>query len=128
MSKTLLEQIKTDETPLSIIDEKYKIEFVYPYGASLNVINPSSILLTTTTVAYPFNRPLAGYYRNENNGKIIAIGSGHMFQDKYLNDESNSLIWDYFLHILVTDNFKFDRLDFTDVEVSFFYYFNRKIG
>lgn len=118
MCKTLLEQNKSEETPMSMLDEKYKIEFLYPYGASLNVINPASVLLTTTSVAYPFNRPLAGYYSNEKNGKIIAIGSGHMFIDKYINDESNSAIWDYFLQILTNNDFKFDRLDFTDVEVS----------
>lgn len=118
MCKTLLEQNKSEDTVLSVIDEKYKIEFVYPYGASLNVISPSSVLLTTISVAYPFNRPLAGYYSNENNGKIIAIGSGHMFIDKYINDESNAAIWDYFLSILTNDDFKFDRLDFTDVEIS----------
>lgn len=119
MGKYLLDQNKlVEDTPLSLIDDKYKVEFVYPFGSSLNVMAPSVVLLTTGSVAYPFNRPIAGYYSNESNGKIIAIGSGHMFQDKYINDESNSMIWDYFLNILITDEFKFDRLDFSDVEIS----------
>lgn len=90
---------------------------MYPYGATLNVVHPSNVLLTTGPVAYPFNRPVVGYYSNENNGKIIAIGSGHMFHDKYITEDINMYIWDYFLNILTNDEMKFSSYDFTDVEV-----------
>lgn len=122
MAKILLEKLKNAEepSPIALIDEKYKIEFVYPYGATLNVIQPSFVLLTTGPVVYPFNRPIVGYFSNEKNGKILAIGSGHMFSDKYINDESNVNIWDFFLTILTEEDFKFDNLDLTDVEINEF--------
>lgn len=105
-------------------DEKYQIHFQYPYGATLNVAEPSNILLTTGPVCYPFNRPIAGYYCNDKNGKIIAIGSGYIFQDKYLNnDKINEAILDYFLNLLENDEIKFTHFDFNDIEVcsSFMY-------
>lgn len=37
-------------------DEKYKIHFQYPYGATLNVSEPANVLLSTGPVVYPFNR------------------------------------------------------------------------
>lgn len=83
MWQSLLEQNITT-IPFEFSDEKMKIQFLYPYGATLNVAQPSNILMTTGAVVYPFNRPIAGYYCNENNGKILTIGSGHMFHDKYI--------------------------------------------
>lgn len=84
----------------------------------MNIISPSNVLLTTGPVVYPFNRPLAGYYQNENNGKLIAIGSGHMFQDKYISNEVNTTLWDCLLTMILQDEFKFKASDFNDLEVS----------
>lgn len=86
MWQTLLEQ-NISTIPFDFTDEKSKIQFLYPYGATLNVAQPSNILMTTGAVVYPFNRPIAGYFRNEKNGKILTIGSGHMFHDKYIIGE-----------------------------------------
>lgn len=83
----------------------------------MNIIQPSNVLLTTGPVVYPFNRPLAGYYQNEANGKLIAIGSGHMFQDKYITNEINTAIWDSIFGLILEDNFKFKSSDFNDLEV-----------
>ncbi|XP_055372223.1 intraflagellar transport protein 52 homolog [Condylostylus longicornis] len=109
---------KIEKIDYEFTDEKYKIHFQYPYGATMNVSEPANILLTTGPVVYPFNRPLVGYYCNEKNGKILAIGSGHMFQDKYLTDKTNDIILDYFLNLLSNDDIKFTHLDFNDVEIN----------
>lgn len=116
MNNELLKVIKKSNGP-SMMDEKYDIELVYPFGATINVISPSNTLITTSTIAYPFNRPVCGYYSNDNGGQILAIGSGHVFTDKYIVNEHNMYVWDYFVTLLVEKSIKFKAKDFNDVEV-----------
>lgn len=116
MNNELLKVVKKNGT--GIMDEKYEIEFVYPFGATINVISPSNTLVTTSTVAYPFNRPVVGYFSNENGGQILAVGSGHMFSDKYIVNEHNMHVWDYFVTLLVEKSIKFKAKDFNDVEIQ----------
>ncbi|XP_061397841.1 intraflagellar transport protein 52 homolog [Musca vetustissima] len=108
-----------DKVDYDFSDEKYKLHFQYPYGATLNVSEPANVLLTTGPVVYPFNRPLAGYYCNEAKGKILAIGSGYMFHDKYLSSyKTNDAILEYILKLLATNDIQFNHLDFNDVELN----------
>jgi intraflagellar transport protein 52 len=115
MNNELLKVIKKGNQ--SLLDEKYDIEIVYPFGASINVVNPSQVLISTSTVAYPFNRPVCGYYANDKGGQILAIGSGHMFNDKYIVNEHNMNVWDYFITLLVEKSITFKAKDFNDVEI-----------
>lgn len=117
MCRALLDQNITT-IPYDFSDEKLKIQFVYPYGATLNVRSPSNILMTTGPVVYPFNRPIAGYYCNEKNGKILAIGSGYMFEDKYITEETNIAIWEYLIKLLIDPAQKFSTYDFADIDLS----------
>lgn len=117
MYKTLLEQ-NISTIPFDFSDERLKIQFVYPYGSTLNVRSPANIMLTTGSAVYPFNRPLAGYYCNEKNGKILAIGSGHMFDDKYIIEETNVAIWEYLMRLLSDHSLKLTSNDFNDVDVN----------
>lgn len=117
LNNNLMEFSKSILTAFDFMDDKYKVEFVYPFGATMNVIQPSNVLMTTGPVVYPFNRPLAGYYQNEFNGKLAAIGSGHMFQDKYISNEINMAIWDSIFAMILEDNLKFKSSDFNDLEV-----------
>lgn len=110
--------LNIEKIDYNFTDEKFKIHFQYPYGATLNVVDPANILMTTGPVVYPFNRPLVGYYCNDKGGKILAIGSGHMFQDKYLSDKTNEAILDYLINLLGGEDIKFSHLDFNDIEVS----------
>ncbi|XP_055640543.1 intraflagellar transport protein 52 homolog [Toxorhynchites rutilus septentrionalis] len=118
MNNNVLEFSKSILTSFDFMDDKYKVEFVYPFGATMNIIQPSNVLLTTGPVVYPFNRPLAGFYRNESNGKLIAIGSGHMFHDKYISNEINMAIWDGFFGMILDDDFNFKSSDFNDLEIN----------
>lgn len=117
MCKAILEQNVTT-IPYEFTDEKLKIQFVYPYGATLNVRGPANILMTTGSAVYPFNRPIAGYYCNEKNGKILAIGSGYMFEDKYISEETNMAIWDYLIRLMNDSTQKFSSYDFADIDLS----------
>jgi intraflagellar transport protein 52 len=116
MNNELLKVIKKPGSQ-SLMDEKFDIEVVYPFGATLNVVSPANTLITTSTIAYPFNRPVCGYFTNDNGGQILAMGSGHVFTDKYIVNEHNMYFWDYFITLLVEKSIKFKAKDFNDVEV-----------
>ncbi|XP_053696401.1 intraflagellar transport protein 52 homolog [Sabethes cyaneus] len=118
LNNNLLEYSKSILTAFDFMDDRYKVEFVYPFGATMNIIQPSTVLMTTGPAVYPFNRPLAGYYQNESNGKIVAIGSGHIFQDKYIASETNMAIWDSILGMILAENFSFKPSDFNDLEIN----------
>lgn len=36
------------------------LDFVYPHGATLSVVNPAVPILSSGKIAYPMNRPLGG--------------------------------------------------------------------
>lgn len=40
------------------------MSFLYPYGATLNVMKPSTALLSTGSVSFPLNRPVCALYEN----------------------------------------------------------------
>ncbi|XP_037959815.1 intraflagellar transport protein 52 homolog [Teleopsis dalmanni] len=111
---------RVDKVDYDFSEQKYQIQFQYPYGATLNVSEPANVLLTTGPVVYPFNRPLACYYLNaESDGKILAIGSGYMWHDKYFHrNKTNETILDYFLLLLIGNEITFTHLDFNDVEIN----------
>ncbi|KAL9924417.1 intraflagellar transport 52 [Glossina fuscipes fuscipes] len=116
--RDLLEQ-NIEKLDYDFTDEKYKIHFHYPYGATLNVSDPANVLMTTGPVVYPFNRPLAGYYYQPNGGKILALGSGYMFHDKYLaNDKTNDALLNYFVKLLGSQDINYKHLDFNDLELN----------
>lgn len=118
MWRHLLAQPAVSKIPFDFSDEKTKLQFVYPYGATLSIAHPANILMTTGAAAYPFNRPVAGYHRNNAQGKVLTIGSGHMFTDKYMADESNVAIWEYLVNLMGDGGPVFTSYDFSDVDVN----------
>lgn len=99
------------------IDGILKPEFAYPFGSTLNLMLPSIPLLTTGPVVYPYNRPVAGlYYNTASRGKILAVGSGQMFADRYILDESNMALFDAFLDILAA-RVDMGQIQFNDIEI-----------
>lgn len=99
------------------IDALLKPSFVYPFGATLNIVLPAIPLLTTGPVVYPYNRPLCGLYTNTaTGGRIIACGSAHMFQDRYITEESNLAIFNYLI-ALTTDKVPAKHVQFNDIDI-----------
>uniref|UniRef100_A0A8C1LWS8 Intraflagellar transport 52 homolog (Chlamydomonas) n=1 Tax=Cyprinus carpio TaxID=7962 RepID=A0A8C1LWS8_CYPCA len=73
------------------------LTFVYPYGATLNVMKPALAVLATGSVCFPLNRPVLA-------GKLAVLGSCHMFSDQYLDKEENSRIMDVVFQWLTADS------------------------
>lgn len=74
-----------------------KINFVYPYGCSLNIQRPSRPIFSSGTTSYPLNRPIAAIWESDTvneiggkRGKLIVIGSAEVFGDDWIDKEINS--------------------------------------
>jgi len=77
------------------------MKFLYPYGATLNVVQPSVVALSSGSIAIPMNRPICAYHCIKNtNGKLIVLGSSRMLNDTYIEKENNDalreMIFDFF--------------------------------
>ncbi|KAK3090664.1 hypothetical protein FSP39_013510 [Pinctada imbricata] len=94
------------------------LSFLYPYGATLNVMKPAFAVLSTGSVSFPLNRPVCALYESKNKGKLAVVGSVHMFHDQYIDKEENSKILDVLIRYLTTDEIKLNPIDAEDPEVA----------
>ncbi|RWS04946.1 intraflagellar transport protein 52-like protein, partial [Dinothrombium tinctorium] len=101
---------------------KNRLDYVYPFGATLNVSKPAVPILSTGSISYPLNRPICALYVDKiNGGKIAVVGSAHMFADSYIEKEDNSLIKDIILQFFKDQNFPLNAIDAEDPEISDYY-------
>ncbi len=69
------------------------LNFVYPFGATLDIQQPSYALLGSGPLCFPPNRPVAAaYVHPDSRGKLIVVGSCDMFCDEYFDKEENKKI------------------------------------
>ncbi|XP_069369110.1 intraflagellar transport protein 52 homolog isoform X2 [Paralichthys olivaceus] len=94
------------------------LTFVYPYGATLSVMKPAIPVLSTGSVCFPLNRPVLAFYQGKEAGKLVVLGSCHMFSDQYIDKEENSKILDMVLQWLMTDNIQLNQIDAEDPEIT----------
>lgn len=79
------------------------LEFVYPYGATLNVQKPSIPILSSGPISYPLNRPIAAVYNGPKagSGRICVLGSVKMLDDEFYESEKNRQLIDQLLRWLM---------------------------
>ncbi|KAK6479445.1 intraflagellar transport protein 52-like protein isoform X1 [Huso huso] len=94
------------------------LTFVYPYGATLNVMKPAVAVLSTGSVCFPLNRPVLAFYQLKQGGRLAVLGSCHMFSDQYLDKEENSKIMDVVFQWLTTNEIRLNQIDAEDPEIS----------
>ena len=100
-----------------------QLSFVYPFGSTLNVIKPAIPLLSSGSVSYPLNRPVAGiYYSNHTKGRILVAGSAQMFSDGYIDKEENDKLLDDFLTLLTAEKITLNAIDSNEPDVSDYHY------
>lgn len=88
------------------------LEFVFPYGATLNVQKPALPILSSGPISYPLNRPIGAVYNKAGAGRICVFGSVRMLEDDFFDLEKNKQITDVLLRWL---------LGVSDVDMSFPY-------
>eukprot|EP01006_Ploeotia_vitrea_P007846 TRINITY_DN18323_c0_g1_i1.p1 TRINITY_DN18323_c0_g1~~TRINITY_DN18323_c0_g1_i1.p1 ORF type:complete len:473 (+),score=50.19 TRINITY_DN18323_c0_g1_i1:69-1487(+) len=96
------------------------LTFVYPFGCSLSVNKPSIPVLSSGYLAYPLNRPVGAVYEDpKGNGRVLVLGSTHMFEDSWLEKEENAklqeVLFDWLLH---SPKVKLNQIDAEDPEIS----------
>ncbi|KAI4468714.1 ngd5/osm-6/ift52 [Holotrichia oblita] len=103
----------------SLNKDKASFNIVYPFGCTMNVNKPGVVAFTSGSTTFPVDRPLGALYYNQNTGgRLIAIGTGHMFADKYLDQEKNEPFREMVFEFLTTnDNIKVTPSDHDDMDV-----------
>ncbi|XP_041672451.1 intraflagellar transport protein 52 homolog [Cheilinus undulatus] len=94
------------------------LTFVYPYGATLNVMKPAVAVLSTGSVCFPLNRPILAFHQGKEAGRLVVSGSCHMFSDQFIDKEENSKILDFVFQWLMTDNIQLNQIDAKDPEIT----------
>lgn len=102
----------------SLMKEKLDLTLVYPFGCTLNVNKPSVVAFTSGSTSFPVNRTLGAIYYNEKTkGRLVAVGSGHMFSDKYIDYEQNDKFREVFMDFLTSpDDINFMTMDHDDID------------
>ncbi|KAB7501055.1 Intraflagellar transport protein 52-like protein [Armadillidium nasatum] len=96
-----------------------RLSFVYPFGSTINVAKPAIAVLSTGSVSFPLNRPVCAFYEHPaKKGRVVALGSGHVLSDQYIDKEENSKIKDVIFNFLTAPDFKLNQIDAEDPEIS----------
>jgi intraflagellar transport protein 52 len=71
--------------------DKDNLQYVFPYGSTLQVQKPAVPVLCSGHIAYPLSRPTGAVWQGEGKGagRIAVIGSADMFADDWLDKEDN---------------------------------------
>jgi len=109
---------KDDEEDYVKEQKRSGLDFVYPNGATLKLLEPSkknnilessNPILSSGPLCYPSNRPICTiYHSKKGKGKIIVFGSMEIFTDDYFDKENNSKILDFVFKYLLTDEVELD--------------------
>jgi intraflagellar transport protein 52 len=104
--------ITKDDTDIaSLSKDNGGLEFVFPYGATLNVQKPALPILSSGPISYPLNRPIAAVF-NKGAGRICVLGSVRMIDDEFFELEKNKQVTDTLIRWL---------LDIGDCDLAFPY-------
>jgi len=100
--------ITKDDTDVAALSKDHGgLEFVFPYGATLNVQKPALPILSSGPISYPLNRPIAAVWDGSSThnkavaGRICVLGSVRMLDDDFIELEKNRSVLDQLLHWLL---------------------------
>lgn len=92
--KLSLNITKEDHDVANIGKDAGGLEFVFPYGATLNAQKPAIPVLSSGPISYPLNRPIAAVHNKAGMGRICVVCSVRMFDDEFLELEKNRQLID----------------------------------
>lgn len=94
------------------------LTYLYPFGATLNVVKPSVAILSTGSTSFPPNRPTCAFYQSPTNGKIVVFGAGLFLTDKYINKEDNLALLDIMMAFVNEPSFTLNSIDSLNPDIS----------
>eukprot|EP00746_Dinoflagellata_sp_MGD_P161358 gnl/MRDRNA2_/MRDRNA2_88466_c0_seq1.p1 gnl/MRDRNA2_/MRDRNA2_88466_c0~~gnl/MRDRNA2_/MRDRNA2_88466_c0_seq1.p1 ORF type:complete len:496 (+),score=110.93 gnl/MRDRNA2_/MRDRNA2_88466_c0_seq1:149-1489(+) len=80
------------------------LDFVFPYGATLNVQKPAVPILSSGPISYPLNRPIAAVCHKPGQGRLGVVGSVKMLDDEFFDVEKNKALADVVFKWLLNAN------------------------
>lgn len=93
--------------------DKENMPVVYPFGCTITVNKPAATALTSGSASFPADQALGAiFYDRMTGGKIVALGSGYLFSDKYIDQENNDKLREAVINFLV--NYQDVTLSHTD--------------
>jgi intraflagellar transport protein 52 len=106
---------------VDITSSQQCLTFLYPYGSTLTVDKRSHPILSTGSGCYPVNRPICAFHSSKHSkGKLVVLGSTHIFSDQYIDKEENNKIQDILIRWLTTDEIKLNSIDAEEPELNDF--------
>eukprot|EP00049_Salpingoeca_infusionum_P001491 m.48675 g.48675 ORF g.48675 m.48675 type:complete len:480 (-) comp11053_c0_seq1:205-1644(-) len=101
------------------VEDTSGLKYLYPFGATLTVQPPAIPVLSTGSVSIPLNRPTCAFHSSSvRPGKLVVLGSCHIFSDNYLDKEENLKLLEVILTWLTTNDIVLDQIDADEPEVS----------
>lgn len=99
------------------------MKFLYPCGATLNVVKPSVVALSSGTMAIPTNRPICAYYSSKRTcGKLIVLGSSKILTDAYADKENNDALREMIFSFFESEPIETNDMPGDDADVSILCY------
>lgn len=94
--------ITKDDTDMAgLTKDNGGLEFVFPYGATLNVQKPAIPILSSGPISYPLNRPIAAVNSRCGSGRLCVLGSVRMLEDEFCELEKNRQLVDVLIRWLL---------------------------
>lgn len=95
------------------------MKFLYPYGATLNVVKPSIVALSSGSITIPTNRPICAYYSSKSTlGKLIVLGSSKILTDAYIDKEKNDTLRELIFGFFESEPVETSEMHGDDADVS----------
>lgn len=89
------------------------LSLIFPHGTTMHIQRPSLPLISSRSICFPANRPLAAVYRHPTTavrapqqsaaGVLVAIASSRIFHDNYLAKEDNTAFLTAVIKILLNE-------------------------
>jgi len=96
-------------------------EFCYPYGCTLGIEPPAKCIALSGSIAFPVDRPIMAIHETPNGGRLMVLGSTHIFHDAYIDTmgTANASMAEITFSWLLKQPSQIDLgLNFNDIEIG----------
>ncbi|KAK6627799.1 hypothetical protein RUM44_010278 [Polyplax serrata] len=116
LNRAVLKSAKKYKVEEDSEDAEKLLTFVYPFGATLNVVKPAIAVLSSGSVSIPLQRPVCAFYKKQ--GKLVVIGSSLMLADSYIDKEDNSDVMKVIFSFLLGNDIQLNQIDADDPDIA----------
>lgn len=98
------------------------LTYVYPFGATLNISTShraSAAVLSSGPFCFPVQRPTCVFVRSRSRagGRVVVMGSSHVFHDTYIHKEDNFVLMEMIVHFMTNRDFTLNPIDAENPEI-----------